>query len=110
MASRGHTIRPIEPHRSSEPCVSCRGPWAERTAATWVVTYRYVTGRAGRTSFAERRVCDAHAAKFRARWHPAELDVGGGERHALDQVLGTALTYQGGCELFACIFVKDGSS
>jgi hypothetical protein len=35
--------------------------------ATHVASYNYITGRAGRVSWAEKLVCDEHAAKFAAK-------------------------------------------
>jgi hypothetical protein len=35
--------------------------------ATYSASYNYVTGRAGRVSWAEKLVCDEHAAKFAAK-------------------------------------------
>lgn len=40
---------------------------------THVAGYRYVTGRAGRVSWAERRVCEDHAARFAQRY---QVDIG----------------------------------
>lgn len=34
----------------------------------FVTSYRYVTGRAGRISFQERRVCHEHGARFAAKY------------------------------------------
>lgn len=32
--------------------------------SSFMLTYRYVTGRAGRTSFAEKQICEHHAQKY----------------------------------------------
>jgi hypothetical protein len=40
--------------------------------ATHIATYSYVTGRAGRTSWASKRICDDHAAAF-AKKHGIDL-------------------------------------
>jgi hypothetical protein len=45
-------------------CCSGRGCEATPVATS---TYRYVTGRGGRVTTAERHLCAAHAARFAAR-------------------------------------------
>lgn len=35
-----------------------------KNEATHVLRYHYVTGKAGRTSWAEKQICAAHAAKY----------------------------------------------
>ena len=44
-------------------------------APTHVTTYQYVTGRAGRTSEAEKRVCGEHARRFAAK-HNLDFEAG----------------------------------
>ena len=43
-------------------CASC--PVKAKKLATWVASYEYITGRGGRTSTAQRRLCDEHAKKY----------------------------------------------
>lgn len=63
-------------------CASCRG---EKSPADWLATYNYVTGRAGRVSWARRYLCDRHADAFRRRHGAAEID-GPVPRHMLDRL------------------------
>jgi hypothetical protein len=78
--SWGHAIRRLtEPEaeqraRHGQTCTGrCVAP------ATYATTYSYVTGQAGRVSWAERYACDEHAARFAAKHGlslPAEPIVG----------------------------------
>ena len=45
-------------------------------------TYQYVTGRAGRLSYARRRLCVAHAEKFRAKYEPTVIPAEAHSQHA----------------------------
>lgn len=102
-SSWGHTIQPLVgkqraayvflspqpwapfPVTELQVCASC--PVTKKTLATYLATYRYVTGRAGRMAFARRHLCGEHAEKFRARYQPTELEAGPAPRHALEQAL-----------------------
>lgn len=42
----------------------CRISAKCQNLSTQMLTYRYVTGRAGRTSYAEKPICDHHAKKY----------------------------------------------
>jgi len=61
--------------------------------ATYVATYNYVTGRAGRVSWASKRLCDDHAAKFAAK-HGIDLAAVPVQderpKHALERLLDAA--------------------
>jgi hypothetical protein len=58
--------------------------------ATYASSYSYVTGRAGRVSWARKRICADHAVKFAAKY---DLDInavpteGARPKHALDRIL-----------------------
>jgi hypothetical protein len=71
---------------------SCRTPRCTEPSA-FETTYQYVTGRAGRVSYARKHLCHAHAEKFRAKYGPAELPADAHSRHASEaafaQVRGT---------------------
>ena len=56
-------------------CASC--PVKAKKLATWVASYEYVTGRGGRSTTAQRRLCDAHAKKFclEHKIEPLEAEV-----------------------------------
>ena len=57
---------------------------------THITQYSYVTGRHGRTSWSERRVCTGHAEKFAAK-HGIEITEGLPPReHAMQRMLRTA--------------------
>lgn len=67
--SWGHAIRFLTDEEKSS---YMKHGW---TCSSWcpqpvemLVTYHYVTGSSGRTSFAERRVCRAHGMKFAERY------------------------------------------
>lgn len=53
---------------TKEECINyqrkCRISAKCKNEATHLLTYRYVTGRAGRTSSAEKPVCEHHAKKY----------------------------------------------
>jgi hypothetical protein len=55
--------------------------------ATHLATYQYVTGRAGRVSWARRYMCDVHAEKFRVKHDLAVPEVRPTSRHALERIL-----------------------
>lgn len=95
--SWGHTLRRLaeeevwdrftiggEAVAERRECASCRGV---RAPATWLATYNYVTGRAGRVSWARRYLCDAHAEAFRRRYGAEEV-AGPVPRHMLERLLG----------------------
>jgi hypothetical protein len=62
----------LEHHKEREPnenkCIhyyrKCRISKKCQNESTHMLTYRYVTGRAGRTSFAEKPICEHHAKKY----------------------------------------------
>ena len=53
---------------SEDKCVhyerKCRISGKCQNESEYMLTYHYVTGRAGRTSFAEKPICEHHAAKY----------------------------------------------
>jgi hypothetical protein len=53
---------------------------------THEVTYNYVTGRAGRVSWARKLSCDDHAAMTAVK-HGIEITSGEAPKHALDRVI-----------------------
>ncbi len=57
--------------------------------ATYLATYNYVTGRAGRVSWASKYVCDDHAAKFAAK-HGIRLGQRPGAGRAAEACAGAA--------------------
>lgn len=74
-SSWGHAVARLDPETIDE-----HDRWGRRCSArrciepvTHVISYRYVTGRAGRVSWAERRVCDDHAARFAKRY---QVEIG----------------------------------
>src|SRR5690606_6685875 len=73
-SSWGHAAARLDPETIDE-----HDRWGRRCSArrcvepvTHVSGYRYVTGRAGRVSWAERRVCEGQAARFAQR-HQIEI-------------------------------------
>lgn len=73
-SSWGHAVTRLDPDTIDE-----HDRWGRRCSArrciepvTHVSGYRYVTGWAGRVSWAERRVCEGHAARFAQR-HQIEI-------------------------------------
>lgn len=80
--SWGHTVRAMTPEEQA---------WADKEFAheryprtcsagkcdgrpTFVTTYRYVTGRGGRTSWAQRNLCEDHAIAFASK-HGVSAEV-----------------------------------
>lgn len=53
---------------TKEQCINyerkCRISGKCKNESTHLLTYRYVTGRAGRTSYAEKPICEHHAEKY----------------------------------------------
>jgi hypothetical protein len=74
--SWGHTLQRLDPEQLPVYDPFCRVARC-RERATHLGTYDYVTGRAGRTSFARKYMCDLHAERFRAR-HALERLIEGG--------------------------------
>ena len=86
MSAWGHAIRSLTPDEIAEQerrnmeyvehgwppdarlCVMRRCP----NVASFAIAYLYVTGRAGRVTHAEKKVCDKHAAGFRKKYKPRE--------------------------------------
>lgn len=62
-----------------------------REPVTHLTEYSYVTGRAGRTSWAARKVCAAHAEKFAAK-HEVEVTDAPRPVHASETAVGQALS------------------
>lgn len=62
----GHPKEGITPDRAKSVHYErkCRISGKCQNECTHMLTYRYVTGRAGRTTFAEKPVCEVHAAKY----------------------------------------------
>jgi len=99
--SWGHTIRPLTTEeiereaqmreKYGERYYSCRTPrCVERSA--FQTTYQYVTGRAGRVSYARKNLCSAHAEKLRAKYEPVEIPAEQRPQHtaqaAFEQIRG----------------------
>lgn len=70
-----HAVTRLDPDTIDE-----HDRWGRRCSArrcvepvTHVTGYRYVTGRAGRVSWAELRVCEGHAARFAQRY---QVEIG----------------------------------
>lgn len=66
MASWGHRVLPLTDEKlalSVELGETCGAGKCSKTP-TWVTSYDYVTGRAGKTSVRHQRVCAEHAARF----------------------------------------------
>ena len=95
--SWGHTIRPLsdaEVERARDSWGrACRTPRCDETAL-FEATHQYVAGRGGRVSHARKRLCGAHAEKFRAKYEPVELPAEAPSQHlseaAFAQVRGSA--------------------
>lgn len=80
--SWGHTVRPMtadeinrnrvleERHPKYGP-ITCSAPKCKEPPR-FVVKYRYITGRAGHASYAEKEYCVAHALTF-AKKHGARM-------------------------------------
>lgn len=66
MTSWGHAVRPLTAdellfaNRHNQTCASGKC----QTRPAWATSYKYVTGRAGRASESERKVCGEHAGTF----------------------------------------------
>jgi hypothetical protein len=74
-SSWGHTIRALtadEVERSKRLGYAKCAAGKCREQRRYVTTYKYVTGRAGRVSSAQRELCGDHAAKF-CRKHGLEF-------------------------------------
>lgn len=73
---------------------TCRAPKCEEPV-THATQYNYVTGRAGRTSWASRYVCTGHAEKFAAR-HGVEItEAATAREHAPAKVASTFTEQEG---------------
>jgi predicted secreted protein len=66
----------------------CRMPKC-RERITCEIRYSYVTGRAGRTSWAAKNVCTGHAEKFAAK-HGVEITDAPAQEHASQQAIRAA--------------------
>lgn len=93
--SWGHAIRRLtdgERDQQYRLGYRCSGKCTEK--ATFATSYRYVTGRAGRVSWAERYACDTHAQRFAAK-HDLELPTEAAEAqvHATRVALGQVFDY-----------------
>lgn len=73
--------------------VTCKMPKC-RDRATHEVRYRYVTGRAGRTSWAAKNACTSHAERFAAK-HEIEIADAPPRQHAIQQAIGQAFGVNG---------------
>ncbi len=63
MTARGHQFVPLEPFDKLHGCNSCRGGFDTKPRAVIGFRYSYVTGRAGRVTWAQRGLCMQHAEK-----------------------------------------------
>jgi hypothetical protein len=92
--SWGHTVRALtadERQARDRLGWTCSAGKCQQTP-THVTTYHYVTGRAGRTTDAERHVCGEHARRFAAK-HNLDFEAGpesGGEATGMDSKAYTA--------------------
>lgn len=72
--SWGHAVRRLT---EAQAALDALHDWKCRTGkcgepVTHITQYSYVTGRAGRVSFSQRRVCTGHAERFAAK-HEIEI-------------------------------------
>jgi hypothetical protein len=72
------------------PGTACRTGKCDEDA-THAVSYSYVTGRSGRVTWAEKRVCGGHAEKFRVKHDLPEAETLPGQVHAADLAVRTML-------------------
>jgi hypothetical protein len=70
--SWGHTISAGPRRYADGRPFECSTPRCKEPAVA-VGTYSYVTGRAGRVSYARRDLCDTHAQRFREKYEPQEI-------------------------------------
>jgi hypothetical protein len=84
--SWGHAISLLPPG-AWERGRQCSTPRCVQLA-THLTVYKYLTGKAGRTSWAARRVCDVHAERFRAKHQLPEPEAAAAPRHALERLIG----------------------
>jgi hypothetical protein len=67
---------------------SCGGPRGRcDLKAEYCVEYSYVTGRAGRTSYAQKKACIEHAKKFAAKHKVEILPAQPRAMHASEQAI-----------------------
>lgn len=59
---------PTRPDYDAEGRTLCQYNGKCRNQASWYGTYRYMTGRAGRISYATRALCESHAEVWRAKY------------------------------------------
>ncbi|MBO0683144.1 MAG: hypothetical protein J2P45_08320 [Candidatus Dormibacteraeota bacterium] len=84
--SWGHRVR-ILPQKERERLVRLQCASGRCTnEATHATSYNYVTGRSGRVSWAERKVCLEHAQRF-ADKHGVEITEAPAPLHALERAL-----------------------
>jgi hypothetical protein len=102
----GHAVRPLDAHEHAQVerhhgrvtehsppggYTTCTGSKCPHKAK-FVTLYSYVTGRRGRTSCAERLVCEDHAKRFRTKYGiatdaPDAPNVGAERRELMANVL-----------------------
>jgi hypothetical protein len=94
MASRsnswGHALQRLTPEQLADLCRwdgTCRAGRGCEEPTTHLGAYNYVTGRAGRISWARRYMCDSHAEKFRAKHELPEPETAPTPRHALERII-----------------------
>lgn len=84
--SWGHTLRRLtEAEVGQVGTRTCAAGKCQGVAA-YASTYRYVSGRAGRATFAQRALCEHHATRFAATHRITVID-GPAPSHALDRAL-----------------------
>jgi hypothetical protein len=84
--SWGHAIS-LLPRGAPQRRHPCAAPVCDQLA-THLSVYNYITGKAGRASWAARGVCDLHAERFRAKHQLPEPEVAPAPRHALERLIG----------------------
>lgn len=67
MAAWGHALERL-PDKEVGRRLCRLGRPVHSAPATYLATYDYITGRAGRVSSASKPICDEHAARFANRY------------------------------------------
>ena len=61
--SWAHAFVPLDSHQKEHGCAYCRGDYHTKPRALYGLYYRYITGRAGRWTWAIRALCLEHTEK-----------------------------------------------
>lgn len=64
--SWGHKVRPLTGEEIKQVWIGkkCKISSKCKNDSTYMLTYNYITGRAGRSSSSEKRICKQHAEKY----------------------------------------------